>query len=85
MIYIATALGYRACQKGLKVLYANTAKLMGQLKIAKVKGTILQELTRIERMDLLILDDFGIQPFDVGGRMNLIDTIEDRHGRVLHL
>ena len=79
--YIATALGYRACQKGMKVLYANTARLMGQLKMAKAKGTILQELKKIERADLLVLDDFGIQPFDAGGRMNLMDIVEDRHGK----
>ena len=35
--YIATALGYRVCQKGLKVLYANTSRLLGQLKATKVK------------------------------------------------
>ena len=79
--YIATALGYRACQKGMKVLYANTARLMGQLKMAKAKGTILQELKTIERADLLVLDDFGIQPFDAGGRMNLMDIVEDRYGK----
>ena len=79
--YIATALGYRACQKGMKVLYANTARLMGQLKMAKAKGTISQELKKIERADLLVLDDFGIQPFDAGGRMNLMDIVEDRHGK----
>ena len=79
--YIATALGDRACQKGMKVLYANTARLMGQLKMAKAKGTILQELKKIERADLLVLDDFGIQPFDAGGRMNLMDIVEDRYGK----
>ena len=79
--YIATALGYRACQKGMKVLYANTARLMGQLKMAKAKGTILQELKKIERADLMVLDDFGIQPFDAGGRMNLMDIVEDRYGK----
>ena len=79
--YIATALGYRACQKGMKVLYANTARLMGQLKMAKAKGTILQELKKIERADLLVLDDFGIQPFDAGGRKNLMDIVEDRYGK----
>lgn len=62
--YLATALGYQACQSGYKVLYVNTAKLMGQLKLAKAKGTILAELKKIERVDLLILDDFGLQPFD---------------------
>ena len=79
--YIATALGYRACQKGMKVLYANTARLMGQLKMAKAKGTILQELKKIERADLLVLDDLGIKNFDGGGRMNLMDIVEDRYGK----
>ena len=79
--YIATAPGYRVCQKGMKVLHANTARLMGQLKMAKAKGTISQELKKIERADLLVLDDFGIQPFDAGGRMNLMDIVEDRHGK----
>ncbi|WP_449305170.1 IS21-like element helper ATPase IstB [Pedobacter petrophilus] len=77
--YLATALGYQACQNGYKVLYVNTAKLMGQLKLAKAKGTILAELKKIERVDLLILDDFGLQPFDPQSRVTLLDIIEDRH------
>jgi len=79
--YIATALGYQAYQKGYKVLYANTARLMGTLKSAKAKGTILQELKKIERADLLILDDFGIQPMDAQARINMLDIIEDRHAK----
>ena len=54
---------------------------MGQLKSAKAKGTILLELKKIERIDMLILDDFGIQPFDVQTRGLLLDIIEDRHGK----
>ncbi|MEA5128315.1 MAG: IS21-like element helper ATPase IstB [Proteiniphilum sp.] len=77
--YLATALGNKACQEGCKVLYANTAKLMGQLKIAKVKGTILGEFKRIERVDLLILDDFAMQSFDSQSRGIMMDIIEDRH------
>jgi DNA replication protein DnaC len=77
--YLATALGYQACQMGFKVLYVSTTKLMGQLKLAKAKGTILSELKKIERQDLLILDDFGLQPFDSQARGNLLDIIEDRH------
>lgn len=79
--YLATALGYEACQKGFKVLYSNTARLMGLLKSSKAKGSILNELRKIERMDLLILDDFGLQPFDATARMNLLDVIEDRYGK----
>lgn len=77
--YLATALGYQACQEGYRVMYVNTAKLMGNLKLAKAKGTILAELKRIERTDLLILDDFGLQPFDSQSRIALLDIIEDRH------
>ena len=79
--YLAIALGHEACQKGYRVLYYNTARLMGQLKSAKAKGTILADLKKIERMDLLILDDFGMQPFDAIARMNLLDVIEDRYGK----
>ncbi|WP_165042878.1 IS21-like element helper ATPase IstB [Dysgonomonas sp. ZJ709] len=77
--YLATALGYKACQEGYRVIYASTAKLMSALKIAKVKGTILNEFKRIERADLLILDDFCMQAFDSQSRGILMDIIEDRH------
>ncbi|MFP5439564.1 MAG: ATP-binding protein [Bacteroidia bacterium] len=70
--YLATALGYQACQNGFKVMYVNTAKFMGQLKLANAKGTLLAELKRIERVDLLILDDFGLQPFDPQSRLYLL-------------
>lgn len=77
--YLATALGYHACQNEYRVLYASTGKLMSHLKLVKAKGTILQDLKRIERADLLILDDFGMQPFDSPARGILLDIIEDRH------
>lgn len=54
---------------------------MEMLKVAKAKGTILKKLKKIERLDMLILDDFGIQPFDSQVWMNLMDIIEDRHGK----
>ena len=79
--YLASALGQQACLLGYKVLYANTAKLMSHLKMAKADGAHLKELSRIEKQDALILDDFGVQPFDAGSRALLLDIIEDRHGK----
>lgn len=79
--YLATALGNKACQDGFRVLYHNTARLISQLKIAKAKGNIINELKRIERADLLVLDDFCMQPLDAQGRGIMMDIIEDRHGR----
>ena len=61
--------------------YANTAKLMPSLKMAMADGSAVKELLRIEKQDLLILDDFGIQPLDGQSRASLLDIIEDRHGK----
>ena len=79
--FLASAIGHQACLLGFKVYYANTAKLMSILKMAKADGSHLRELTRIEKQDLLILDDFGIQAFDAGSRALLMDIVEDRHGK----
>jgi DNA replication protein DnaC len=77
--HIASALGHQACINGYKVIYANVAKLIGKLKMAKADGSYVRELLRLEKQDLLILDDFGIQPLDVQGRATLMEIIEDRH------
>lgn len=79
--YLASALGHHACLIGFKVLYMNATRLFAQLKMAKADGSILKEMTRIERQDLLIIDDFGIQPFDHPARLSLLELIEDRHGK----
>jgi DNA replication protein DnaC len=78
--YIASAIGNQACTLGYKVLYANTAKLFSRLKMAKADGSYIRELSKIERQDLLILDDFGLQPLDAYSRSVLMEIIEDRHG-----
>jgi DNA replication protein DnaC len=79
--YIASALGNQACMTGYKVYYASTAKLFSMLKIAKADGSYIKEIAKIEKQDLLILDDFGMQPFDHHSRSALIEIIEDRHGK----
>ncbi len=79
--FLASALGHQACQLGFKVLYISTTKLFTHLKMAKVDGTAIRELARIERQDLLILDDFGLQPFDAPSRAALMEVMEDRHGK----
>ena len=79
--FLATAMGYEACKKGIRTYYANAPKLMGTLKVAKVKGTLESELKRIERSTLLILDDLFLVNLNAKERPILLDIIEDRHGR----
>jgi DNA replication protein DnaC len=78
---IASAIGHQACSLGIRVVYHNTAKLIGKLKLAKADNTYSREIAKIERQNLLILDDFGLQPFDAPGRAILMEIIEDRHGK----
>jgi DNA replication protein DnaC len=79
--YIASAIGYQACTLAYKVYYASTPKLFAKLKMAKADGSYVKEIGKIERQQLLILDDFGIQPFDAQNRAALMEIIEDRHGK----
>ena len=77
--YLGTALGYQACIQGFKVSYFNTSKLFAKLKMAKADGSYLRELAKIERQDVIILDDFGLQALDSHNRITLLEIIEDRH------
>jgi DNA replication protein DnaC len=79
--YIASAIGHQACSMGYKVLYDHSSKLFARLKGGKADGTYLKEITKIEKQDLLIIDDFGIQPLDQQSRSILMEIIEDRHGK----
>ena len=76
--FISSALGNQACHKGFKVLYFNTQKLFTRLKMSKADGSYVREIDRIEKQDLLILDDFGLQEMDSQKRMAFLEIIEDR-------
>jgi DNA replication protein DnaC len=77
--YLATALGFKACMQGCKVSYFNTSKLFTRLKMAKADGSYLRELAKIQKQDVIILDDFGLQALDSTNRITLLEIIEDRH------
>lgn len=79
--FIASALGHQACHQGYKTYYSNSARLFAKLKGAKADGSYIKEINKIERQDLLIIDDFGLQPLDHLARQSLMEIIEDRHGR----
>jgi len=79
--YLASALGHQACMRGYKVLYYNTTKLFAQLKMSRADGSYVKLINRLEKQDLLILDDFGLHPLDEENQLMLLEVIEDRHGR----
>lgn len=78
--FIAVALGHQGCVLGFKTLYFNCSKLFRRLKLLQADGTYLKELNKIQKQDVLILDDFGLQPLEIQSRLMLLEILEDRHG-----
>lgn len=79
--YLASAIGQQACTLGYRVMYLNSSKLFAKLKMAKADNSYVTEIAKIERQQLVIIDDFGIQPLDTQARAMLMEIIEDRHGK----
>lgn len=79
--HLASALGHQACSMGYKTYYFNMQKFLSQLKVSRADGSILKLHKKIGKQHLLILDDFGLQPLNERERLDLLDIIEDRHGR----
>jgi DNA replication protein DnaC len=79
--FITSALGHHACAQGFKVAYYNIRKLLQKTKMARLEGTIHQLLQKINKTDLLILDDFGLTHLEKQHQLDLMEIVEDRHGR----
>src|SRR3970282_118548 len=77
--YIACALGNLAARLGLSVLYLRVPRLFETLLQAKGDGTHLKTLTRLAKVQLLILDDLFLSPLTDPERKDLLEIIEDRH------
>lgn len=79
--YLACALGYQACMQGYKVLYLNMNRLIEKIMLAKLDGSYIKVLNHFERVPLIILDDFGLQPLDQTMRVALLQVLEDRYAK----
>lgn len=77
--YIACALGYQACTLGHKTLYLNMNRFTETIKQAKLDGSINKLMDKLNKHDLLILDDFGLQSIDSDTRLALLTLLEDRY------
>ncbi len=60
-------------------MYFNIAKILARLKMHKADGSYIKEMAKIERQDLVILDDFGLQSIDSQSRMIFLEMMDDRY------
>ena len=79
--FLIQALGHQACISEISTIYLNTARILKRLKLSKVDGTYLKELDKLVKVDLLILDDFGLQSFDNHAREAIMDIVDDRYNK----
>jgi DNA replication protein DnaC len=79
--WLACALGNEACRRGFSVRYLRLPRLFEMLRIAHGDGSYSKLMNQLLKTDLLILDDWGIQKISAAQRNDLMEVIEDRHGR----
>jgi len=78
--YLACALAQKACREAYGALYFRLPRLLHELSIAKADGRYDKLLATIGRIDLLVLDDWGLDKFVKEQRHDLLEILEDRHG-----
>ena len=77
--YLACALGQKACRDGFNVVYRRAPRLFSEIEQAKGEGRHLKFLAALAKVDLLILDDWGLAPLDDVQRRDLLEIMDDRH------
>jgi DNA replication protein DnaC len=79
--WLASALAHKACRDDRAVLYHRVPRLFDALALARGDGRHARLLKSIARVDLLILDDWGLAPMTAEQGRDLLEIVDDRHGR----
>src|ERR671916_728777 len=79
--WLSCALGHRACRDNRSVLYHRVPRLLESLGLARGDGRYARMLKSLARVRLLILDDWGLTPLTAEQRRDLLEIVDDRHGR----
>ena len=79
--WLACALGNQACRQGLSVRYFRLPRLFQSIRIAHGDGSYPRLMNQLLKTNLVILDDWAIQPLNAAQRSDLMEVIEERHGR----
>jgi DNA replication protein DnaC len=78
--FIACALANQACRRGYRAYYRRASRLFDDLKLARADGTYGRLLGRLARLDVLLIDDWGLAPPQDQERRDLLEILEDRSG-----
>lgn len=79
--FVACAFAQQACRKGFSALYRRASRLFGELALARADGSYVRLLAKLARIDVLVIDDWGLTPVAEQERCDLLEVLEDRFGQ----
>lgn len=79
--WLACALAHKACRDNRSALYARLPRLLEDLALARADGRYPRLLKSLARVELLVLDDWGLAPLAAEQRRDLLEIVDDRHDR----
>lgn len=77
--FVASALAQKACRDGYSALYTRAAALFRDLAIARADGSLRLLLAKLNRIDLLVIDDWAMAPLSEPERRDFWEICEDRY------
>ena len=78
--YLACALAQHACRQGFRTLYRRASRLFEEMGLARADGSYVRVLGKFARIDVMIIDDWGLTPVREPERADLLEVLEDRYG-----
>jgi DNA replication protein DnaC len=77
--YLACAIGAEHCRQGKAVLYFRLKELLEQMYLAQAEGSYRKLVAKLIKADLLIIDDWGLEPLNANQRSDLLELIDGRY------
>ncbi len=77
--YLACALGYQACLQGYSVRYFRASRLFEALTLSHGDGSYLKFMGQLAKVDVLLIDDWGLEKLTQSQRNDLLELMDDRH------
>jgi DNA replication protein DnaC len=77
--FIACALAHRTCQYGFSSRFFRLPRLLAELEIARADGTRAARLAQLARIEVLVLDDWGLTPLEPSAKRDLLEMLDDRY------
>jgi DNA replication protein DnaC len=79
--HLASGLGHVACRRGYSALFVRTEDMLKQLRASRLNHSTEREMRRLTAVDLLILDDFGLDTLDPTESRDIYEVLVERHQR----